>query len=728
MDLDVLYLADLRFPGGSTTSLKYDIRACKQAGLKAGIIPLSSPLFARNQILNASLIEEIHSTGTVIVPITERPRAKVALLYHPSLLDAQVPCRTKFDADTFYLVVHQTTRDRRGRPNFQTERWSDLAVDWFGHRLKLLPVSNIVRKDLELNGLSHALHDSDWTNLIDPTDFPKKRSRVPNSQLVIGRHSRPSFDKWPSPPVALACYPASPKFTFRMMGASQPYLDQFETIPGNWQILPFSKLPVASFLQTLDVYSYFHSDSLIEAFGYCVLEALACGLPCVVPQYLEDIFGDACFYAEPEQASHVYDRLWSSCSMMEKASEKAVSYVEGTFGLDQFKHKFDLACDTSNVSRPTVPKRDETSARPVIMAVTSNGVGLGHLSRQLAIAEAIGPTVKTVFFSMSEAIEIARSIGYLAEFRPFSRRLELDTETWNAYFFQELLDALNFYKPSLVLFDGSVPYAGFLGAVEAYGKCPRVWIRRGLWRTDRPQSSSLDGHFDAVFEPGELCHAADPGFAGNDPERIARVHPVLLSPPDKQLGKEEARQELKLPKEATLCLVQLGSEANFDMTLARQVLLEFLDREPDAIAVEVRSPLHLDDRTDFHERLLSRKIFPLGRFLKAFDYAICAAGYNTFHENIATSLPTLFIPNNNPEMDLQELRADYGARAGWNLSCSADDPYGIGEKLQLLHDPERRKLMTLACSQNNDCWNGAHQIARQLRVLAQLPASLTEKN
>ncbi|MEC9402810.1 MAG: hypothetical protein VX374_09815, partial [Pseudomonadota bacterium] len=79
MEFDVLYLADLRFPGGTSTSLKYDLRACKQAGLKAGIIPLCSPFFSRNRTLNASVLAEIRATGTVIVPQNERPRSRVAL-------------------------------------------------------------------------------------------------------------------------------------------------------------------------------------------------------------------------------------------------------------------------------------------------------------------------------------------------------------------------------------------------------------------------------------------------------------------------------------------------------------------------------------------------------------------------------------------------------------------------------------------------------------------------
>ncbi len=726
MEFDVLYLADLRFPGGTSTSLRYDLRACRTAGLKAGIIPVSSPIFARNRVLNQTLLAEIRATGTVIVPRDERPKAKIALLNHPSILENRVRTRTGFDAETCCMVVHQPTRNRRGQPYYKADQWPDLAADWFGHDLHLLPVSNVVRNDLVANGLSAMLHEANWPNLIDPSDFPQKPPREAGLPLVIGRHSRPSLDKWPSPEIALSCYPESPVYSFRMLGAPQEYLDQFETLPWNWHVLPFSHEPVSGFLQGLDIYSYFHSDTWIEAFGYSVLEALATGLPCVVPHGMEEIYADACFYADPTQAPQVYERLRSNRSLMEKASQRARAHVEARFGLDGFKTKFGAVAGRPGPlrrKRAGSPAPAKTSA-PVVLTVTSNGIGLGHLSRQLAIAKALGPRVNVVFFSLSEAIEIARSMGYAAEYRPFHRKLQADIEAWNAYFFQELREALGHYNPALTLFDGNLPYGGLVDALESYGKCTTAWIRRGLWRTPQPQSIARERVFDAVFEPGELCEALDPGYSRPDPDGVARVNPVLMTQPRHLFSRNTARRALDLPEDATLCLVQLGSEANFDMSLPRQLLLEFLERHPHVIAVEVRSPLHAGNSAGLHERLIMRKMYPLGQALKAFDFAVCAAGYNTFHENIAAGLPSLFVPNSAPEMDVQEARADYGARSGWSLTCSADDPFAFETALEQMLDPDLRQDLSAACLRKTGCWDGAWQIARQLQVLAQLPENL----
>ncbi|KZM47958.1 glycosyltransferase [Labrenzia sp. OB1] len=723
MELDVLYLADLRFPGGTSTSLKYDLRACKQAGLRAGVVPLLSPLFARCQIPNSALLAEIEATGTVIVPQDERPKARVALLYHPSLLDKTVHLPAGFDADVFYCVVHQPTRDRRGRPYYRTEHWSGLAADWFAHDLRLLPVSDVVREDLARHGFSHALHPANWNNLIDPQDFPQKRVQELTSPLKIGRHSRPSRDKLPSPQVALQCYPQHPDYTHLMMGVPQDFLDAFDTLPWNWQIYSFSSRPVSEFLQSLDIYSYFHSDSWVEAFGYNVLEALATGLPCVVPHYLQETFSEACFYAGPAEAPQLYARLGSDRALREEASLRARALVGSRFGLDQFAKKFEKVVEAPKTSSPGNGRLPRTSERPVVLSVTSNGVGLGHLTRQLAIAESLGPAVKVVFFSLSEAIEVARSMGYLAEFRPFHRRLLLDVDEWNAFFFQEMREALSHYKPSLVLFDGNMPYSGFVDALESYGKCCRAWIRRGLWRTPQPDSIAREGFFDAVIEPGELCEAMDLGYSRMNPDSVSSVNPVLMTQPAQLLDRAAARRALELPEAATLCLVQLGSEANFNMSVPRELLFDFLDRHPQVIAVDFRSPLHMKSHGDIHERFLQRRLFPLGRYLKAFDFAVCASGYNTFHENIAAALPTLFIPNSNPETDDQDARALHGARAGWNLASTAEDPYEIETQLRKLLDAEIRQDLSLACAQKTGCWDGAGQIARRLRIQARLPWS-----
>ncbi len=200
-----------------------------------------------------------------------------------------------------------------------------------------------------------------------------------------------------------------------------------------------------------------------------------------------------------------------------------------------------------------------------------------------------------------------------------------------------------------------------------------------------------------------------------------------MTPRDQLFDRTTARRALNLPDDAILCLVQLGSEANFDMSLPRARLLEFLDRHQQVIAVDVRSPLHFEEHADFHERLVMRKVYPLGQYLKAFDFAVCAAGYNTFHENIAAALPSIFIPNSNPIMDVQEARAEYGARAGWNLTSPAEDPYAIGEQLVQMLDPDFRQSLARSCLRKSGWWNGAQQTAHLLQAVAQLPANPLEE-
>ena len=45
------------------------------------------------------------------------------------------------------------------------------------------------------------------------------------------------------------------------------------------------------------------------------------------------------------------------------------------------------------------------------------------------------------------------------------------------------------------------------------------------------------------------------------------------------------------------------------------------------------------------ERIRIIRDYPNSRFFEAFDFAIMAAGYNSFHEAVQFSLPTIFYPN-----------------------------------------------------------------------------------
>jgi UDP-N-acetylglucosamine--N-acetylmuramyl-(pentapeptide) pyrophosphoryl-undecaprenol N-acetylglucosamine transferase len=67
------------------------------------------------------------------------------------------------------------------------------------------------------------------------------------------------------------------------------------------------------------------------------------------------------------------------------------------------------------------------------------------------------------------------------------------------------------------------------------------------------------------------------------------------------------------------------------------------------------------------ERVHLVRDYPNALYLKAFDAAVQAGGYNSFHEMRSVGLPTLFLPNMNTGMDDQLARCTVAEEEGWGI-------------------------------------------------------------
>ena len=54
--------------------------------------------------------------------------------------------------------------------------------------------------------------------------------------------------------------------------------------------------------------------------------------------------------------------------------------------------------------------------RPIALLCTSNGVGLGHLTRQMAVARFLQETHDVVIFTLSPAASLAVGAGFHTEY------------------------------------------------------------------------------------------------------------------------------------------------------------------------------------------------------------------------------------------------------------------------------------------------------------------------
>ena len=102
-------------------------------------------------------------------------------------------------------------------------------------------------------------------------------------------------------------------------------------IPGNWQVHEFGELTPQAFLSKLDVFVYYTHADWVESFGRVVLEAMAVGVPVILPGLYRPLFGDAAIYAEVSEVEKQINRLVGDTELYQNHVEKGLRLVREKF-------------------------------------------------------------------------------------------------------------------------------------------------------------------------------------------------------------------------------------------------------------------------------------------------------------------------------------------------------------------------------------------------------------
>jgi UDP:flavonoid glycosyltransferase YjiC (YdhE family) len=360
----------------------------------------------------------------------------------------------------------------------------------------------------------------------------------------------------------------------------------------------------------------------------------------------------------------------------------------------------------------TSPASDRDQARrPRALFLTSNGAGMGHLTRLLAYARRLQDKLEPHFLSLSQAVGVVRSYGMAYEYLPSTGASGLSPREWNAIFVARVRETIERIRPEIIIFDATYPYAGVQRIRELEPAPIWVWSRRGMWKAehDGERARAQVGKamwFDAVLEPGDFAAAYDRGITAQ--QTCERVRPVTLLDDRELADRTEARRALGLPADGPLALLSLGAgninDTSGDVGAATQALRKLgvgICVTQNQIGVAGRVP---DD-------VFGVSHFPLSEYLKAFDLSVSAAGYNSYHELLRFGVPTLFVPNTKTSLDDQAARARFAADNG--LACAVDE-IRVDETADLLADllANGHEMVARLRDPGNGAADGARLIAR----------------
>lgn len=320
---------------------------------------------------------------------------------------------------------------------------------------------------------------------------------------------------------------------------------------------------------------------------------------------------------------------------------------------------------------------------------------MGHLSRQISVALALHGTAERVFFSLSRAVPVINTCGFRGEYCPSRERGWMPSVRWQEYLRERLRAFVAETGVDTIVFDGVVPYNGLLRARAELPDVRFAWMRRGFWQpgvsTSPLRSASI---FDLVLEPGDIAADGDHGPTAGLLDAV-RIPPIALTEHVPPLPRADAAAALGLNPDRPTALVTLSSGALNDVAKPRQAAVNAILENPEWQVAVTRSALADNgvSLTDESRCVELNGIYPLVKYLTAFDATVAAGGYNSVHELMYAGMPTLFVPNRSSATD------DQVARTRWlasnELALFADEMSMVEitrQTARLLDDATRADL------------------------------------
>jgi glycosyltransferase involved in cell wall biosynthesis len=339
--LDVVIASDFRLVGGSTMSSLEEVEAHRRLGLRTGLMQMYHHDADPRREVAGKVRDVVDGDRVQMLVPGERIKCDLLIVRYPPVLQEWHRHLPDVTPSQVRVIVNQPPMSDYGPDavvRYQIPRCHEHLQRYYDRRAVWHPIGPLVRRALHRHHPGELrlieLADEDWVNVIDVTGWRRPaRPSPPGRPPRIGRHSRDHEMKWPASAEEITLvYPDSPDIEVHVLGGARTPQAVLGYLPRNWHVYEFGEVAPREFLAGLDVFVYYPNPHWVESFGRVVLEAMAVGVPVVLPGNFRPLFGEAAIYAAPADVGRTVDHLLRDEDHHQAQVDLAWRFVEERFG------------------------------------------------------------------------------------------------------------------------------------------------------------------------------------------------------------------------------------------------------------------------------------------------------------------------------------------------------------------------------------------------------------
>lgn len=350
---DIILITDMSLLGGTRRCNEGYIQAAVELGLRIGLFHWPRYDLRFQDIADEYLDLCYNENVDILVPEDELS-CKQILIHHPPILKYPIDAVPKIVADRISILVNQLPMQLWSQTPFYycPIEVNELCKKFFGGIPDWIAIAPHVAKVLTAIGEYDTIQEEIWYPPFAgklPLHMPSPPSGFgADRPIVIGRHSRDHWTKWPETRQDLvnAYCGNAPNISAHFLGGTRTPQRTLGELPSNWDVFEFDSIDVTEFIKSLDFFLHFVHSDYIEEFGRNIMEAMGAGRVVILPASFRDTFGDAAVYCTPGEVESTVRYFWENPGQYHRQAERGFEFVVNNCSQKQVQKRLTAVLNT----------------------------------------------------------------------------------------------------------------------------------------------------------------------------------------------------------------------------------------------------------------------------------------------------------------------------------------------------------------------------------------------